>query len=400
MMTMTETPSSSRYSDIFLRQLLNSLRYAIGQVRGKKLLDESTRNHALTNADLGLQQPKAWGCTRDLLLLLAPLMEQAGWREEWIPFLERAIEQATDRGDLEMVGECHFYLGQLYQLLGNYDRIEFHYHRSAELFAALGDAERQGRTLNRWAYATLTTIIRVELALSLLAEAESLVRSPEERGYACTVRGTKAKRDNTPSIAHAYFLEALAHWEPLNNPRLMAWGLNNLGTALSDLKRYEESIETFHQALEYFALTIDPAYQAIALQNLGIAYYHLQQPQKALHYYQDAITVIRQSNRGHPLAMLYNAMGKSYLALKQYAQARVAYELAIEIFSQNQDIAQVVNVMSNLGELSGAQGKWAECRRILLEALALIDQHRTIPSYHFYRAMLIADLEMLDQEGR
>jgi tetratricopeptide (TPR) repeat protein len=394
------TTLSDPYQQIFLRQVRNGLEYALASVRRVNQLDEPTRNHALSILELAFKHPDLWHPTRELLFLLAPLMEQAGWREEWIPFLELGVVHATEHADPEAVGECHFHLGLLYKLMGDYEQTEPHYRASAAAFETLPDPERQGRTLNRWAFAALTSAVKVDFAMQMVERAEQLVQSAVEKGYSYMVHGEKAMREKKPKVTYEWFVKSWEYWETAGNLRFIAWGLTNLGVSLNGLRRYEEGRDILHRAVGYFDLIHDPAYHPVALHNLGIAYYFLGNPQQALVYYHEAIPVFRRLNRGFPLASLYNAMGKSYKALGQWKKAYRSYELACEVFKHLHDVAQIANVMSNIAEVMEAEERFTEAIEILRNALALLERHKGIASYQHYHAMILSDLERIEgQQG-
>lgn len=392
---MTEIPSSSSYSDIFLRQLINSLGHATENVRGSLILDKITRDHALTVANLGLQHPRAWECTRELLLLLAPLMEQSGAREDWIGFLERGVERAREREDVEALGEYHSELGLLYRLMADYEATQHHYQASVDAFAALPDPERHGRSLNRWAYAIVNLSDQVEFAQKLLTQAEQLCHTLEERGYSFLVRGEIATRHGDYETMFNEFKNSLECWKDINNIRFLAWGWANLASSCIWLRDYHTAFAHLQIALDYFVQIYDPAHHATALANMGVAYYHLGNPQEALKYYAEAMPILRRTKRGRALGVIYNAIGKSYTQIEDWKNAHESYRLAKDIFHQLPDIGEVVNVLSNIGETYQAAGETELARATLIHAQTLLDQNPEIPSYHRYKKMIQSDLDNL-----
>lgn len=392
---MTETPSPLPYSDIFLRQLLNGLRYAIEEVRGTLILDETTRDYALNVANLGLQHPRAWECTRELLLLLAPIMEQAGAREDWIGFLERGVERATEREDIEALGEYHSQLGLLYRLMADYEATQYHYQASVTAFAGLGDPERHGRSLNRWAYAIVNLSDNVDFTRELVTQAEQLCHTPEERGYSFLVRAEIATRHSNYETMFNEFKNSLECWKHTNNLRLLAWGWANLASSCILLRDYQTAFAHLQIAFDYFVRIYDPAHHATALANMGVTYFHLGKPQEALKCYAEAMPVLHRTKRGRALGVIYNAVGKSYTATGDWENAHEFYRLAKDIFHQLPDIGEVVNVLSNIGETYQAAGETELARATLIHAQTLLEQNPEIPSYHRRKKMIQSDLDSL-----
>lgn len=392
---MTETPSPNPYSDIFLRQLLNSLGHATENVRGKNTLDETTLDHALNVANLGLQHPRAWKCTRDLLLLMAPIMEQAGAREDWIGFLERGVERATEWEDIEALGEYHSQLGLLYRLMADYEATQYHYQASVTAFADLADPERHGRSLNRWAYAIINLSDNVDFTRELVTQAEQLCHTSEERGYSFLVRGEIASRQSDHETTFNQFKLSLECWKPTNNLRLIAWGWVNLANACVWLRDYQTAFAHLQIAFDYFVQIYDPANHATALATMGVTYFHLGNPQEALKCYAEAMPVLHRTKRGRALGVIYNAVGKSYTATGDWKSAHEFYHLAKDIFHQLPDIGEVANVLSNMGETYQAAGEIELARATFIYAQRLLEQNSNIPSYHRYKKMIQSDLDNL-----
>ena len=94
----------------------------------------------------------AWPLGRDLLLAIAPKMERAGHRREWLPYLERGLAQSRARRDVRAEADICLELGVLHRLLNERDKARDRFSTSASRYAELGDAKRQAFALNRLAY--------------------------------------------------------------------------------------------------------------------------------------------------------------------------------------------------------------------------------------------------------
>ncbi|MBV7334284.1 hypothetical protein KFU94_39820 [Chloroflexi bacterium TSY] len=82
--TINPTPYPDQFKAIILRgahQALECVQQSEGPLTG---IDEEQTLHTL---DYSLRVSDTWPVTRDVLTLLAPKMEQAGYRDDWYPFL-------------------------------------------------------------------------------------------------------------------------------------------------------------------------------------------------------------------------------------------------------------------------------------------------------------------------
>lgn len=145
---------------------------------------------------------------------------------------------------------------------------------------------------------------------------------------------------------------ALRKTNPDIFPHIWARLQNNLGSAYSDLARYEnpaenllKSIESFEQALIYRRPDINIDHEDILLQyaatqnNLGAAYWHLAQQEKPVINLKKAISAYQESIHYYSLyqdilnyAMVENNLGTAYWNLSQYEKPEVLLNLAINCY--------------------------------------------------------------------
>ena len=91
--------SAVNYSEMFYRYIMRSAEYILACVQqetSRLSIDEQELGMHTLNFTLKL--PEAWPVTRNLLLAMAPKMEQAGYRDEWMVYLESGIEQSQKVG--------------------------------------------------------------------------------------------------------------------------------------------------------------------------------------------------------------------------------------------------------------------------------------------------------------
>ncbi len=116
------------------------------------------------------------------------------------------------------------------------------------------------------------------------------------------------------------YQEALAAYEQaIRLDPNFALAYNNKGNALGNLKRYQEALAAFEQAIR-----LDHNY-ANAYYNKGNALYGLKRYQEALAAYEQATRL------DHNYALAYHNKGVTLYNLKHYQEALAAYEQAIQL---------------------------------------------------------------------
>jgi hypothetical protein len=85
---------------------------------GQAAPPSDVRTQAMHTLDYAFQLPAIWQQVRHLLLALAPKMEQAGHRSEWLTLLDLAIEQSRHQRDGESEGELLYQRAILHRAAG------------------------------------------------------------------------------------------------------------------------------------------------------------------------------------------------------------------------------------------------------------------------------------------
>lgn len=312
-------------------------------------LPDELRKQAVHIIGLGLKIPALWAGLRTLLLVLSPKMEQAGFRDEWIFFLEKALVAAEQQQDDDAQVELHLQLGRLYVFLGDLAAATIHFQQGLAMAEATGNRRNQGRCLGRLAY---IACLRNELdgAAALAKRALCLIvdNDPEQaRIYA--VLGAVAYAQQAFEQAVVHYQQALAIWERTGNTRMIAWSLRDLGGAYRRQSKLDQAVRCYERALHCFATIDDPVHQASTRMNLGNVYLDMNRSEEALALYELALPTFQQLLEWRRLAIVYSNMGITYRRLQRCDEAVQALQRAIQIGQQLDDPLFLADTMVELG---------------------------------------------------
>ncbi|MCO6452688.1 MAG: tetratricopeptide repeat protein [Caldilineales bacterium] len=355
------------------------------QAAGQGLPGEAERDLALTTLNYALSAPDGWSAASRLLINLAPKMEQAGHRQEWIEYLEAGIDRSQSCGDVATEAELRLQLGVLYQLMSALVSSRNQLTRSAELFAGLNDTLGQVRALNRLAR-TAVQQGDFDTAERMANRALQLADDEAEHAYGWLVMGTAFLFRREWDEAAAFYEKSLAVWERGGDKRMMAWANTNLGSAYRRLDEFTKARQHLKLASALFAEIGDPVHQAKSELALGNTFVMTGDYGQALQHYRPAERTFRLAQNKPDLALTYLGIGSCYRHLSRWQEAEQTYRACAAIWQELDDSAKAANAISNIGLIHLAQGRHAEAIAHFKQALQMLSQAPDAPEYADFSA--------------
>jgi len=142
-------------------------------------------------------------------------------------------------------------------------------------------------------------------------------------------------RNVNPEIALQYGKEALQLAEALKDQRGRAGVLNRLGLAHRNMGQYEVANDHFLTALEINSSLDDWKMTAACLTNLGSLMSRMKQPKKALEYYRQSLKLKKKNNAKElELAEEHNNIGTVYFHSDVYDSALYYFRLSEPVFKK------------------------------------------------------------------
>lgn len=395
-----ELPPPPDYPALFRQYVVRSVAATHAAVAAQPLaLADEPREQALHVLSFALKLAEAWPATRDLLLLLAPKMEQAGYRDDWIPYLERGVALSQAQDDRRAEGELCLYLGELLRLRSKFELARQWLNTSIATFTALGENQGQARALNQLAYVAWQQH-HYDEAESLAQCALTLLDEDDIERATCFSRlGLVAIDQQQWEEAEHYHRDALRIRQKYDDQRKIAWSLQNLGYALRGQGKYQGAIDYYKQAIAILKDIQDIANCANVQINLGIVYWLAEQPAKALEVYALAEYILGKIHDMYNLAAVLNNKGLCYLALHDWGQAEHAFLSSISLFQQISDINLRLNVLDGLGLAYLGQNKYDKAGTIFQSALDELPQIAGTAMYDYLAGILPTHLVQARQKG-
>ena len=358
------------YRDLFATYLLGTIRQSVARVEAHEYtVPEGDRVQAWHVLSYALAEEDAWDETKALLLALAPRMELAGFRYDWIPYLEQGAERARACDDEEAVAELGLEIGLLWQRVGRYDDARTWLQEAERTFARRSAPRRRALALNRLAD-TAQQQGRLHEARRLASAAMSMVaEDAPERAHSLFVLGLVAFDEREWEEAQCKLERAAVIWEEMGADRRAALCLQNLGRVHMARKNYNQAITFFENAATAFKSVGDVDRLTAALINMGIIYYLQKQFGRADEFYELAARDAKRTQNESTLAMLNTNRGLLCLARQQWKEAEMLFHVSIEQRRKLGNEAACLNPIDGLGLALIGQERYREAASLYKEAL-------------------------------
>ena len=377
------------YPTLFKRYIVHSVQTTLASLPAEMAQNwEAARERALHVLGFGLAWAEAWPATRDLLLLLAPKMEQAGHRDDWLPYLERGVVLSRQQNDRRAEAELTLAVGELLRLRSKFALARAQVETSIALFTALGLAPRQAHALNELAFVAWQQHQYDEAETLAQSALLMLEENDPERATCFSRLGLVAIDRQQWAVAERYHRQAIQIRQAQGDQRKFAWSLQNLGYALRGQQKFSDAINSYEKAITILEDMQDIGNCANTRVNLGIVYWLAEQPRRALDEYTVAESILGKLHDIHNLAAVVNNKGLCYLALQEWKQAEDAFLSSIHLFQQIGDLNLRLNVLDGLGLAYLGQNQYDRARFTFQSALDELPQIAGTPMFDYLASVL------------
>ena len=268
----------------------------------------------------------------DVLLHLGQVVELVGQWDEAHELYQRALTLSDDLRDEQAQARCQMALGKFQRRRGSYDEAEERLTRACTAFGSCNDTIRASQALEaigevyrlRGDYAAALRNYEASLDLA------RAVRQPQvsKTLYATALKGAGAiaiHRGDYPA-AHTYYEESLALLRELNDKPNLANVLSNLGVVVQHEGDYRQARELSEEGLSIRRELGDSWGIAVSLGNLGMIAGLERDYARAMALQEECLGLYRQLGEKNFTALTLNNLGDVMREQGDYMAARTMYE--------------------------------------------------------------------------
>ena len=360
---------------------------------------EAERENLLRAIQVGLSFPQMWGDTAEILSQAFPFTEQRGYWQEWIPLLERCLENSKGWSPTVRIFLMNR-LGQGYRLNRQLEKAIV-IHLEAEQIA---QAAGQNELIARVQHDLLEDYLFLGEYSKALAIGQSAINLFETTGEpqrllanCYKMLGLAFHETADSERAEGHLRTAVQLWRSLNDELYLARALSDLARPLVTLKKYNEAQDCLIEAASILASTIYDLDKCMVQINLGSVHAARQNwPEAEAAFRRANSPYLRQSVNLLRKARVNNNLGYVLFQQGRYEIAEEYLRQAVGLWEQAQDELQAANTLSTLADCLAARNQ-IEAALPLYEQV--IDTLRKYPQNAFAQSLL-SRYEKIPEEVR
>jgi tetratricopeptide (TPR) repeat protein len=379
----------ARYGTLFAHYLAQGLEHSLTQVQADPYkTPEEVRGQAWHLLSFALRTPGAWPLAADLLLALSPKMLQAGYREQWLHYLEEGLACARDTGDERTAAALLLEIGELLRHLGRLPAAEVCFQDALGVFAAAGDTEQAAAA--QVCLANLA-FLREEWANATAGCQEALALVPDVhpvRARAWFLMANMKTFLAEYNDADHLFLCAQEVWEKSRQLHWVTLCQQNRAWLAAQRGDTDLARQLFSAALADFRALNNLHSQGVVFLDWGIVEYSDNKFAAALDLYHNAEKIFRKLNDVRYLAMTCNNIGLLHRQRGQWVLAEPYYVESISLWRELGTVLARISAESGLARLLWARGDARQALALYERLLAELAQtERNAEHRRLYREL-------------
>lgn len=278
------------------------------------------------------------------------LYVKEGDRKNAVDIAQQSLRIALELEDYKLQGNAQQDLGNVFNLLGDYETALHHYEEAFRIRSEHGKPVEIDNSLEKIVELS-ANLGRFKESISYYQYAKEMAESSNDSsGIADALNhiGHMHERLEEYGLAQTTYFQALSIYEGIRDSVGISRSLNYIGKVFLIEKRFERSLEYYNRSLQIQNILRNHAERASDLNAIGLVYYSMDSIRKARMYFDKALTIRDDLPDRAARAETFSNIGDTYLAEKDYNRALMHYTYALRNETALGDTS--VSVLYKLGD--------------------------------------------------
>lgn len=334
----------------------------------------SDRDNILRAVQFGLAIENTRGAATQLALQMYPLLERHGCWREWIPLLERCVEETLEH-EKETAVDVLEQLGRYRRMARDFETAYSTHLQQLKLALELEDTARQAQaqlSLSQVTWRQRRYSEAKEYAESALSAFKAGAGDADQIGAAVTILGLVAYGRGDTAVALDYLNQAVETNRALGHVALLSRSLMNLALAEEAANLDANALEHYMEAQAVLAPTayeLDKVRVELALGTLHLNSGRVDEAEAA--FKRANSDFLQRSGLTYYQALTANNLGNAFLEAGHLQEAESALRRSLDLWQLAGGRLMLGNTAGTLGQTLLAAGRLEEARVFLDQALAI-----------------------------
>ncbi len=174
--------------------------------------------------------------------------------------------------------------------------------------------------------------------------------------------------------ALSWYLQAMDKAKDIDDVALKGDITNNIGHLYYRLREWQKALDYLESALEMHRLENDTLKTARTLSNLGNTWWQLHDFERARRYYSQVVDLLKHDRFGSDYALNLNNLGNAWFKVGDYVEALKCYTEALEIKERDGNAKEIANALTNLGNFYWRSERWEEAEENYHKAFSIFEE--------------------------
>lgn len=258
--------------------------------------------------------------------------------EQALAYARQALQLANIISSLEARAEANELMGDLYQMINNFQPSINYFLISEKLYESLGKTEDLAKVYSKLGMLYLNNNYNLESAQFYFQKLLDLgieLNNQKIIADAYNQIGGIFFRQESYDEANHYIREALKLWEQTRDREGISAALNNIGEIYHMKGSYNTALDYFNQSLSISENIGNKDLIATNYKNIGLVKSHFGEVEEAFKYFDLSLKLYKETNNLESQVDIMLTIGDQYFAINEYKKAYQEYIKVYQIATKS-----------------------------------------------------------------
>jgi len=271
--------------------------------------------------------------------------------EQALSYTRHALQLANIISSMEARAEANELMGDLYQMMNNFQPSINYFLISGKLYKSLGETDNLAEVYSKLGMLYIQNNYNLESAQFYFQELLDLgieLNNQKIIADAYNQIGGIFFRQESYDEANHYIREALKLWEKSRDQEGISAALNNIGEIYRMKGSYNTALDYFNQSLSISKSIANKDLMATNYKNIGHVKSHFKEAEEAFKYFNLSLELFKETNNVDNQMGIMLTIGEQYFIMGEYKRAYQEYNKVYRIATKSNNWRRIAEAAIGL----------------------------------------------------